>query len=68
MSIDNTQCAKEIITGLSKVDGLTAEKMLEIIKELRFAVMWYPAEEQRDGMIRATCMLEDHLTIQKILG
>ena len=68
MSHTTTQCAKEIITGLSKVDGLTAEQMLEIIKELRLAIMLYPAEEQRDGMIRATCMLENHLTIQKILG
>jgi hypothetical protein len=63
-----TQCAKEIITGLSRIDGLTAEQMLEIIKELRLAIMLYPAEEQRDGMIRATCMLENYLTIQKILG
>jgi copper chaperone CopZ len=39
MSNATTQCAKEIITGLSKVDGLTAEQMLE-----------------------------DHLTIQKIIG
>ena len=68
MSHTTTQCAKEIITGLSKVEGLTAEQMLEIIKELRLAIMLYPAEEQRDGMIRATCMLENHLTIQKILG
>ena len=68
MSHTTTQCAKEIITGLSKVDGLTAEQMLEIIKELRLAIMLYPAEEQRDGMIRATCMLENHLTIKKILG
>ena len=68
MSNATTQCAKEIITGLSKVDGLTAEQMLEIIKELRLALMLYPAEEQRDGMIRATCMLENHLTIKKILG
>ena len=68
MSHTTTQCAKEIITGLSKVDGLTAEQMLEILRELRLALMLYPAEEQRDGMIRATCMLENHLTIQKILG
>ena len=68
MSYATTQCAKEIITGLSKVDGLTAKQILEIIKELRLALMLYPAEEQRDGLIRATCMLEDHLTIQKILG
>ena len=68
MSHTTTQCAKEIIIGLSKVDRLTAEQMLEIIKELRLALMLYPAEEQRVGMIRATCMLENHLTIQKILG
>ena len=68
MSHTTTQCAKEIITGLSKVDGLTAKQMLEIIKKLRLALMLYPAEEQRGGMVRATCMLEDHLTIQKILG
>lgn len=68
MSYATTQCAKEIITGLSKVDGLTAKQMLEIIKELRLALMLYPAEEQRDGLIRATCMLEDHLTIHQILG
>ena len=68
MSHTTTQCAKEIITGLSKVEGLTAEQMLEIITELRLAIMLYPAEEQRNGMIRATCMLENHLTIQKILG
>ena len=63
-----TQCAKEIITGLSKVDRLTAEQMLEIIKELSIALMLYPDEEPRDGMTQATCMLENHLTIQKILG
>ena len=68
MSHTTTQCAKEIITGLSKVDGLTAEQMLEIIKELRLALMLYPAEEQRDGMIRATCMIEDHLEVLQILG
>ena len=68
MSHTTTQCAKEIITGLSKIEGLTAEQMLEIIKEIRLALMLYPAEEQRDGMIRATCMLENHLTIQEILG
>ena len=68
MSYATTQCAKEIITGLSKVDGLTAEQMLKILKEIRLAIMLYPAEEQRDGMIRAICMLENHLTIQKILG
>ena len=68
MSYATTQCAKEIITGLSKVEGLTAEQMLEIIKEIRLALMLYPAEEQRGGMIGATCMLENHLTIQKILG
>ena len=68
MSHTNTQCAKEIITGLSKVNGLTAEQMLEIIKELRLALMLYPAEEQRDGMIRATCMLENHLAIDQILS
>ena len=68
MSNTTTQCAKEIITRLSKVDGLTAEQMLEITKEIRLALMLYPAEEQRDSMIRATCMLENHLTIQKILG
>ena len=63
-----TECAKQIITGLSKVDGLTAEQMLEIITELRFALMLYPAEEQRDGLIRATCMLENHLGVLQILG
>lgn len=68
MSYATTQCAKEIITGLSKVDGLTAKQMLEIIKELRLALMLYPAEEQRDGLIRATCMLENHLAIHQILG
>ena len=68
MSYATTQCAKEIITGLSKVDGLTAEQMLEIITELRSALMLYPAEEQRNGLLRATCMLENHLAIQKILG
>ena len=68
MSLSTTQCAKEIITGLSKVDGLTAEQMLEILKELRLAIMLYPAEEQKHGMIRATCMLENHLAIQQILG
>ena len=68
MSYATTQCAKEIITGLSKVDGLTAKQMLEILGEIRSALMLYPAEEQRDGMIRATCMLENHLTCQKILG
>ena len=68
MSIATTQCAKEIITRLSKVEGLTEKQMLAIIKALRLAIMLYPAEEQRGGMIRATCMLEDHLTIQKIIG
>ena len=68
MSNTTTQCAKEIITGLSKVDGLTAEQMREIIRKLRLVFMSYQPEDQRDGMIRATCMLEDHLTIQKILG
>ena len=68
MSNATTQCAKEIITGLSRVEGLTAEQMLEIIKELRLALMLYPAEEQRDGMIRATCMLENHLGVLQILG
>ena len=68
MTYATTQCAKEIITGLSKVNGLTAEQMLEIIKELRLSLLLYPAEEQWDGLIRATCMLENHLTIQKIIG
>ena len=68
MSHTTTQCATEIITGLSKVNGLTAEQMLEIIKEIRLALMLYRAEEQKGGMIRATCMLEDHLKIKQILG
>ena len=68
MSHTTTQCAKEIITGLSKVEGLTAKQMLEITKEIRVAIMLYQAEEFRDSMVRATFMLENHLTIQKILG
>ena len=46
----------------------TTQCAKEIIKGLRLTLMLYPTEEQRDGLIRATCMLEDHLTIQKILG
>ena len=68
MSHTTTQCAKEIITGLSKVDRLTAEQMLEIIKELRIALMLYPNEEQTEALVRASCMLENHLAISHILG
>ena len=68
MSYATTQCAEQIIYGLSRVEGLTTKQMLEIIKELHFALRLYPAEDQRDGMVRATRMLENHLGILQILG
>lgn len=68
MSYDTAQCAKDILLGLSKVDGLTTEQMLEITKSLCLALMSYPAKEHKDGLIRAISMLEDHITIKKLIG
>ena len=68
MSYATTFCAKEIITELSKIEGLTSKQMLEIIKEVRLALMSDPTEDPRERLIRATYLLENHPTIQQILG
>ena len=68
MSDTTTKAAKEYLVALSKIEGLTASQLLEVIKSIRLVNMLYPPQVQRDGLIRVTCMLEDHVEVLRILG
>lgn len=67
MSNTTTLVAKDIICKLSKVEGLTTNQMLEVINSIRLALMGYQQADQRDGMTRASVMLENHLAVLQIL-
>ena len=67
MADTTTKAAKEYLTALSKIEGLTASQMLEVIRAIRMVNMLFPQQVQHDGMIRATCMLENHFGVLQIL-
>ena len=62
-----TNAAQEYLKKLSKIDGLTANQLSEIIKAIRMVNIMYQPQVQYEGLIRASVMLENHLEVMRIL-
>ena len=65
---DTTNAAQEYLKALSKIEGMTVNQMLEVIKAIRIVNMLYKPQVQYEGLIRASVMLENHLGVLRILG